>query len=278
MMNKFAQLVNQTPEQASQHLAHVLLLSRSMRKAGADVSQLWNDASTAVSGAAKHVGGKLSKLDPAYTAGAGAIGLGGLAALRERLKPKAERRYENAALGAGIGGLLGAAPGLSGFAFPASKVEPNVKAPPSGIELAGATKTVAGKVVPDSPGHRIADAAANYADAVQSTYGNVPGLRALTSAGKSTGELLTGEHTVNNQGQDARTGGLLAKVPQGTLSGGMGSLGIRAARGVYHQTGKFVNPAYKPGPPGWLGRAITLAPLALGAASDVNNIIKNRPQ
>lgn len=113
-MNKFAALVAMTPEEAARHIAVVAGASRDLTKAGLDLSKLWGD----VSGAAQQAGSKFMSGDPAYLAGGLALGSGGLGLARELVKPKEERRYENALIGAGLGGALGLAPYAASHLLP----------------------------------------------------------------------------------------------------------------------------------------------------------------
>ena len=96
------ELIQSNPEQVSQKLAAYAILNQRLG--------LVKTAGLAETAAAvkDHIVKGLSSGNPAYTGAAGALGLGGLSAIRESFKPKEERRAGNVLTAAGIGGAMGA--------------------------------------------------------------------------------------------------------------------------------------------------------------------------
>jgi len=67
------------------------------------------DVMSTVDSIKNHVMDGLKSGNPLYTGAAGALGLGGLSALRESMRNKKDRRWSNVAMAAGLGGIGGAA-------------------------------------------------------------------------------------------------------------------------------------------------------------------------
>jgi hypothetical protein len=129
-MTPFEDLASGTIEDAAYKLAAVAAIASSRKQAD-------------VGGLVDNVVQGVKNLDPRYTAGVGAAGLGALSLGRELVRHPKDRRYDNVAYAAGLGGLLGAAPSMLGAAANVASTS-NVPAPPAPTGLAAAAEQIPG--------------------------------------------------------------------------------------------------------------------------------------
>jgi hypothetical protein len=136
--------------------------------------------------------------DPRYTAGAGAVGLGGLSAIRESLRPKAKRNWNNTLTAAGLGGIMGGSvPLIAG-----------------GLGHAGAfTEDTGPAIVPAALGLR-------------------PSL-SVNGARQDIRRIGEAVSNIGRRGRDAiDSGGIGSAAARGLDATGVGGIGSAAARGL----------------------------------------------
>lgn len=192
----FEELLNVEPDQIGRKLAAVAVLTSRTQKT-ADLQSIINSIKDRVSTAGAHAVTELTNGNPVYTGAAGALGLGGLSALRETMRPRKDRNYGNALTAAMLGGAAGAAvPMLGGL----KDAIPEGIAKTDGVVdkgLQGMAGTVT-KAVNSTPVGVNSALGVGATAALRSGYPDTPG-RALIRGGMaelgkpSTGPVITGQ-------------------------------------------------------------------------------------